>query len=251
MNRHASPVHLTFSIFSLAVILGSAPLAHATTAHGTHPADSGERGTLLEYNGWNRNLTSATHAVRTGRGLIEHLQAADALLATQALPQAEEQLTISDEDVAALRATMPFLLTSGPVVKPAIRAPHPRVQYYATLLEDDLLPIYTAGEQLRVYDSLGHPLAHISGEKTAAGTHGEPAAHTTRAVFPARLRDIANDEIDSTVYLPIDTVAQDIYLARKDLAQAHPAVRRAARAVTTALGSLVSLSDQSRLTPTG
>ncbi len=251
MNRHASPVHLTFTILSLAVILGSAPLAHARVAHGTRPGDTHDHGTLVEYNGWNRNFTSATHAVRTGRGLIQHLQAADALLATQTLPQAEEQLTISGEDVAALRASMPFLLATRPAATPTGRMHHKPVQYRATLVEDDLLPVYAGGEQLRIYRPLGRPLGPPFGGHTAAGPHDKPATRASRTANPPRLHEIAADEIDSTVYLPIDIVAQDIRHARKDLAQTHPAVRRADRALTAALGSLVSLSDQSRLAPTG
>ncbi len=219
-----------------ALVLLVAALATGAVAINAEAASrsGSETISISEYTDWG-DPAMAKIAVDSGRALIAHLSTARALLDTGQITDARSALIASREFADAIERTMPYLT----VVEEMMDASKRVVEEDVTALSADLLPIYASLDELQVY-----------APKVAARTRGKlkqvkkHAAAGNRKRAAQMLTEAADDIAQSTVYLPVEYVDEQVHVALYALNQAKPDVSVAKAAVMRALESVTTVINE-------
>ncbi len=223
MQAHSSSFKTPLRLALAAALAASALGAQAAGRPGYSDTE-----TVVESAGWAAPQL-ARAAAASGRALVEQLRSARAFLDADSPALALSALRVAGEFDGAWLRTMPFLDVGN-----AIRtARNKLVAGEQDRFYDDLLPIYASLDEMDLYAP--RLAAHVR-ERTH---RAEAAAHGGRnGEAASTLTEVARDIEDTTVYMPLDFVGQQIRVARTALA-ASPADKAAARqAIDRALGSV-------------
>lgn len=203
--------------------------ALAAAALGAHAGPTyTDTQTLVESTGW-ASPQMARAAAASGRALVEQLRSARAFLDADSPALARSALRVAAEFDGAWLRTMPFVDVSNDIRN----ARNKLVSGEQDLFYDDLLPIYASLDEMDVYAP--RLASHVRDRTRKA----EAAARSGRRSEAATtLTEVAADIENTTVYLPLGKVADQIRVAQAALA-ANPADKGAARqAIDRALGSI-------------
>lgn len=171
----------------------------------------------------------ARAAAASGRALVEQLRSARAFLVADSPELAQGTLRVASEFAGAWLRTMPFVDVNDAIVNARNRL----VADDDTAFYDDLLPIYASLDEMDAYAPVlaRHAKAGVKHAEAQARGGKTAAARSTLEEVGATLRA-------TTVYLPLNRVADQIHVAQAALA-AQPANPVAAReAIDRALGSI-------------
>ncbi|MBT9568451.1 MAG: YfdX family protein [Thiobacillus sp.] len=214
---------------SLALLLASSGVWAGAPASGSNPPPpaAGESAYLISESGW-ANPHLARAAAISGQALLEHLQSARAFLAAGSPEGARDALFTANEFTRAMERTMPFMAVADDVES----ARNKLISGEEDVFYDDLLPICSSVDDMQVY---APKLAqHVRGKVRKA----EAQAHRghTRAAAKT-LREVSEEITQTTVYLPLGYVDDQIQVAMSALKADSP--DKAQVAVDRALSSLV------------
>jgi YfdX protein len=229
-----------FAVTPVVAVLASvlATGSVATLAATTNKVDT-ETVTISTYSDWG-DPAMAKIAVDSGRALVDHLQSAQALLATGKIREARSALVTSREFADAIQRTMPYLT----VVEDMQDAGKKVVKEDVTAFSADLLPIYASLDELQLY-----------APKVADRTRGmvqkaeKNASAGDRQDAAQLLTDAADDISQHTIYLPVNYVDEQVHGAIYALNQTRPDVSAAKAAVSRALDSVTLVVDEVIGTP--
>lgn len=171
----------------------------------------------------------ARAAAASGRALVEQLRSARAFLDSDSPELAQSTLRVASEFAGAWQRTMPFVDVDDAISN----AKNKLVADDNAAFYDDLLPIYASLDEMDAY-------APVVARQARGGVkHAEAQARAGRAdAARTTLEEVGESLRATTVYLPLDRVADQIHVAQAALA-AQPADTAAAKqAVDRALGSI-------------
>lgn len=171
----------------------------------------------------------ARAAAASGRALVEQMRSARAFLASDSPELAQSALRVASEFAGAWQRTMPFVDVNDAIAN----AKNKLIADDNEAFYDDLLPIYASLDEMDVY-------APVLAKQARAGVkHAESQARTGKsAAARSTLEEVGETLRATTVYLPLNRVADQIHVAQAALA-ARPADTTAAKqAIDRALGSI-------------
>ncbi len=171
----------------------------------------------------------ARAAAASGRALVEQLRSARAFLVADSPELAQSALRVASEFAGAWQRTMPFVDVNDAIVNAKNRL----VADDNTAFYDDLLPIYASLDEMDAY-------APVLARQAKTGVkHAESQARVGQsAAARTTLEEVGEALRATTVYLPLNRVADQIHVAQAALA-ANPAQPAAAQqAIDRALGSI-------------
>jgi hypothetical protein len=232
-SRH-KPVLASLALSVTAAL--AAPLACAMAAATT--ADSGGQAATAR-RGWT-DPHMATMALSAARSLADDLRSVETDLTGNMIGAARNQLNTSAELVRAIERMMPYIA----VAERLTEARHKLLVDSAAAFYSDLPPIYAAIDQMDVYARNVAQTARNGvrrAEKQARDGNTEAAA--------AQLHGVADMLEQSTVYLPVRSVADRIRAAQTAIGGARPDLKAAAAAVREALISLVARNNAAAHAP--
>lgn len=187
-----------------------------------------DRETVNQYEGWNDPDMSRV-AVHGGRALLRQVQAANADLAQNKLGEARRALRAADDFAQGLQLMIPYTV----VVDNVRNAKHELLASTAGISVDDLLPIYASIDEMAVFapelagkvkSSLDEVAKHVkNGEKDQAAE---------------KLDEVAAEMSETTVYLPVMYVENQLNAALNALDHDPANVKMAQSAVDNTLLSL-------------
>lgn len=223
MQAHSSSLKTPLRLALAAALAASALGAQAAGRPGYSDTE-----TVVESAGW-ASPQLARAAAASGRALVEQLRSARAFLDADSPALAQSALRVASEFDGAWLRTMPFL-----DVGDAIRnARNKLVAGEQDGFYDDLLPIYASLDEMDVYAP--RLAAHVR-ERTRTAEASARGGRTGEAA--STLTEVARDIEDTTVYLPLGRVGDDIRVAQVALAGTAPDKAAARQAIDRALGSV-------------
>ena len=171
----------------------------------------------------------ARAAAASGRALIEQLRSARAFLASDSPELAQSALRVASEFAGAWQRTMPFVDVNDAIAN----ASNQLVADDDTVFYDDLLPIYASLDEMDAY-------APVVARQARGGVkHAEAQARAGRAdAARSTLQEVGESLRATTVYLPLNRVADQIHVAQAALAAQPADTTAAVQAVDRALGSI-------------
>jgi hypothetical protein len=174
-------------------------------------------------------------AASSGRALLRHLESAKAYLATNSVTGARSALRDSAEFASAIRLMMPYEVVTDQIENAKQHVVDTSIDvFYA-----DLLPIYGSLDELDVY-------APKVAEKAREGVKKaeQHAKAGNRKAAANQLQNVVDEFSQTTVYLPIGYVSDQIRAAETALDKKQPDLTTAKKAVNNALGSLAAVVDK-------
>lgn len=171
----------------------------------------------------------ARAAAASGRALVEQLRSARAFLASDSPELAQSALRVASEFAGAWQRTMPFVDVNDALTNAKNRL----IAEDNTAFYDDLLPIYASLDEMDAY-------APVAARQAKRGVkHAEAQARAGRAAEArTTLEEVGEALRATTVYLPLNRVANQIHVAQAALAAQPADTAAATQAVDRALGSI-------------
>ena len=171
----------------------------------------------------------ARAAAASGRALVEQLRSARAFLEADSPELAQSALRVAGEFAGAWQRTMPFVDVNDALVN----AKNQLVADDNDAFYDDLLPIYASLDEMDAY-------APVLAKQTRSGVkHAESQARAGKAAAArSTLEEVGATLRATTVYLPLNRVADQIHVAQAALGTQPADTVAAKQAVDRALGSI-------------
>jgi hypothetical protein len=209
----------------LATVLATSSVTTLAAAADQNDAGSA---TISTYADWGDPAMAQT-AVDSGRTLVDHLETAQALLATGRIKQARSALVTSREFADTIEHSMPYLT----VVHDIRDAGKKVVQEDMTAFSDGLRPVYASLDELQLYapEVAEHTRGMVQSAERTASTGDKRGASQL-------LTEAAEDISRHTVYLPVDYVNEQVHGALYALNKTKPDLEAAKAAVKRALNSV-------------
>lgn len=215
----------------LALMLASSTVLADTQMQS--PKMTGKAGTesvsIFSESGW-ANPALARAAAESGRALLGHLESARAFLIAGSPEGARDALFTAREFTRAMERTMPFMAVADDVKTARSKL----ISGEEDVFYDDLQPIYASVDDMQVYaPTLARSVQGKlkKAEAQARGGRSKDAAQT--------LREISEEVTQTTVYLPLGFIDNQIQVASAALKGTRPDPAKAQVAIDRALKSLV------------
>lgn len=221
-------IPLAPSLRRTALVIALLPTLAAPALAAPQPAPLSDLQHVEAAPGW-ASPQLARAAAASGRALVEQLRSARAFLVADSPELARSALRVAGEFAGAWQRTMPFVDVNDAIVN----AKNQLVADDDTAFYDDLLPIYASLDEMDAY-------APVLARQARSGVkHAESQARAGKAAAArSTLEEVGATLRATTVYLPLNRVADDIHVAQAALA-AQPASPAAAQAaIDDALGSI-------------
>lgn len=172
--------------------------------------------------------------------LVQRIEAAKTMIDTRRYADAREKLDAAEDTAGAIKTMLPFI-----VVADDIEALQNKIASGNTAdVADDLLPIYLKLDDMALYAPSLSEDARLKLKQAERDIHRDKIADARKALDEAR-RFVT----DSSVYVPVGPVYQQVAVARAALSGPQPNADAARNAVDRALSRLNAVAMLEHVAP--
>lgn len=237
-NYLASGVHRT--LVASAVLVGVAGAAMpAFAAASKAPMEKAPMESTAIVGGWT-DATTLRLAASSGRLLMDRIHAAKQMIESELYAAAQKELDAAEDTAGAIKTMMPFITVVDDVKDARKNLKIESIDQF----RDSLFPIYANLDRMSIY---APATAKDAKDKVKDAEAKAGAGKIDEA--DKSLQDAEELVTESTVYMPIDYVYDQVSIARAALSGAEPSPIPAMHAIDKALNSLVTVVTTLESTP--